>query len=76
MNFLSDVIKHNLCCLESGAFGSMTVGRVVCFVGHPRLKAMNRSLPCTWVQGIIMHARICMNGEWEQEGLLLLQVKD
>jgi hypothetical protein len=28
----------------------MTVGRVACFVGHPRLKAMNRTLPCIWMQ--------------------------
>jgi hypothetical protein len=48
----SDVIKHiYFVLLESGAFCSMTVGRAVCFVGHPRLKAMNRSLPCIWVQG-------------------------
>jgi hypothetical protein len=35
----------------SGALYSVTVGRVVCFVGHSKLKAMNRSLPCIWVQG-------------------------
>jgi hypothetical protein len=50
VNLFSDVIKHNLCCLESGAFSYMTVGRVVCFVKHPRVKAMNRSLPYIWVQ--------------------------
>jgi hypothetical protein len=47
----SDAIKHILCCLENRAFCSMTVGRVVCFVMHPKVKAMNRSLPCIWVQG-------------------------
>lgn len=45
------IIKHIiLCCWKVGHWLLMTIGCIVCFVGHSRPKARDRSLPGIWVQ--------------------------